>query len=192
MPWYLAGKAHEVITIRTHHSYVRLFLYYPFTPWLRTEFLIFWNSYLMIFHQSIELLECIWIQKLLYFLRINLLRAVNVRALHFVDLSRRIYHKIIIVWEARPAKEMTTDLQISDFFHFALHIADITVEGLFVSQFFLDFHQMIIFTMLYLIKGVQLWNLMRSYRVTSLDFTLLVHRYILRVSNSEVSMFEDN
>ena len=26
----------------------------------------------------------------------------------------------------------------------------------------------------------------------SLDFTLLVHRYILRVSNSEVSMFENN
>ncbi len=73
-----------------------------------------------------------------------------------MDLSRRIYHKIVVVREARPAKEMTTDFQISDFFHFTLHVADITVEGHFVTKFFLDFHQMIIFTMLYLIKGVQL------------------------------------
>ena len=149
MPWGLAGIAHEIFTIRAHHSFFCIFLNYTLTPWLRTEFFIFWNSNFMIFHQSIELLVCIRIQKLLDFLRINLLRTVNMRALHFLDLSRRINHIVVVVWEARSTKEMATDLQICDFLDFTLHVADITVKSLLVRQFLFGCHQMKILAMLY-------------------------------------------
>ena len=97
MPWGLAAITHEIFTIRAQNFFFRFFHNYPLTTWLRAEFFIFRNTYFMIFHQSIELLECIFIQKLLDFLRINLLRTVNMRALHFLDLSRRINHIVVVV-----------------------------------------------------------------------------------------------
>ena len=59
MPWGLAAITHEIFTIRAQNFFFRFFQNYPLTTWLRAEFFIFRNTNLMIFHQSIELLECI-------------------------------------------------------------------------------------------------------------------------------------